>query len=267
MEKEDYNYIFLKYMSIYLNEIPSFLCDKNVNSREDVIKELSILMKKEKDKKFIKYLDRSIKELDVNDYKDNAYYKNINLNSVKDKNWKIESKSYLPYELFVYDDLDYDGDMVIPKIGYFKEEFVYPVIYQNDREWMMITPNEINTMREVVEEVNGKVVTYGLGLGYFAYMASLKENVDKVIVVEKDKEVIDLFNKYILPNFIYKDKIIVINEDAFKYNDKVKDVDYVFVDIWHDPSDGIELYKRFKNIEKDGIKYYYWIEKTMKYYI
>jgi hypothetical protein len=45
--------------------------------------------------------------------------------------------------------------------------------------------------------------------------------------------------------------------------------DYVFADIWHDPSDGVELYKRFKNLEHlmPDAEYDYWIEATMKYYL
>ena len=43
--------------------------------------------------------------------------------------------------------------------------------------------------------------------------------------------------------------------------------DFVFVDIWHDPSDGIDLYLKFKSLEKKNIKYSYWIEDTIKCYI
>lgn len=34
---------------------------------------------------------------------------------------------------------------------------------------MTITPNEIAAMQAALEEVEGKVVTFGLGLGYFAH--------------------------------------------------------------------------------------------------
>ena len=54
-------------------------------------------------------------------------------------------------------------------------------------------------MKLPVERAKGKVLTFGLGLGYFAYMCSLKEEVESVTVVEKDKSVIKLFNEIILP--------------------------------------------------------------------
>ncbi len=264
---EEYNNKILEFFSLYLNEIPTYLCDKNIKNKEEIIANLSKLGKYEDDQYFKKRLWECIFELEIDDYINNPYYKNISLKGIKGNNWKIEYISYLPYELFVYDDMENKCGRIIPKIGYFKEEFVYPCIYQNNREWMMITPNEINTMKKAIANAFGRVATYGLGLGYFSYMVSLKENVDKVIIVEKDKEVIELFKKYILPNFIYKDKIIIINMDAFEYNKTIKDIDYVFIDIWHDVGDGLDLYKRFKKEENKNIKYDYWIEESIKCYL
>ena len=75
--------------------------------------------------------------------------------------------------------------------------------------------------------------------------------------------IIDNYNDYGNMN----DKIKIINDDAFNYFKKDIYYDYVFVDIWHDPSDGIDLYLKFKSLEKDNIKYSYWIEDTLKCYI
>ena len=122
-------------------------------------------------------------------------------------------------------------------------------------------------MKKSISEATGNVLTYGLGLGYYAYMVSMKDNVESVTIVEKDKGIIDLFTRYILPQFKNKSKIKIINDDAFNYFKKDIYYDYVFVDIWHDPSDGIDLYLKFKNLEKDNIKYSYWIEDTLKCYI
>jgi AraC-like DNA-binding protein len=60
---------------------------------------------------------------------------------------------------------------------------------------MSITPNEIVTMREPVARASGRVLTLGLGLGYYAYMVHLKEDVTDVTVVEREQAVIDLFEK------------------------------------------------------------------------
>jgi spermidine synthase len=98
-------------------------------------------------------------------------------------------------------------------------------------------------------------------------MISLKENVNKITIIENNEDIINIFKKYLLPQFKFKNKIEIINDDALNYATKKLNYDYVFVDIWHDPSDGIDLYLKFKKLEVKGIKYDYWIEQTMKCYI
>lgn len=274
---EETNYYILEKLSNYLNNNSDYIDNDMINklidevdiNEEEAFRILlaTILDVSENECIMSKYFPLMLKKLEENDYINNPYYKNIKLEDILYNNWSFKNICYKPYELFVYDDLErLEDGRLIPHIGYFSSQYKYPCIYQNNREWMMITPNEINTMKRYIDEAYGHVVTYGLGLGYYAYMVSLKENVSKITIVEKDKEVIDLFNKYILPQFKNKDKIEVINMDAFKYNENVK-CDYLFIDIWHDPSDGIELYRQFKMVEKPGIKYGYWIEKTMLCYI
>lgn len=209
------------------------------------------------------YFKKSVKKLNVSEYKDNPYYKNIVVKESKYNNWEIKYESYKPYEAFIYDDLIVEGDVEIPCVGYFEEEFEYLAVLENGNEWMMITPNEINTMQGVIDSVSGDVVAFGLGLGYFAYMASLKDNVSSVTVVERDKNVIELFNKVILPKFKEKDKIKIVNDDAFKFAEKMGKYDYAFVDLWHDVSDGVNSYLKMKKLEKNNIKYFYWIEKSI----
>jgi hypothetical protein len=51
---------------------------------------------------------------------------------------------------------------------------MFPALLENDRIWMTITPNEIEIMIKPVDEAFGHVLTYGLGLGYYAYMVSKK---------------------------------------------------------------------------------------------
>lgn len=209
---------------------------------------------------------------DAEKYKNDAFYKNIKIPEIKFGEWEMRYQKIKPYEAFLKNEptLLSDGSLV-PEICFFEEEFVYPAVLQNGREWMTVTPHEINSTLPSVNECFGNVVTYGLGIGYFAYMASLKENVKTVTIVEKDKAVIDIFTKYILPQFEYKDKIIVVNGDAFEFAKEgitKNKYDYVFADTWHDASDGIEMYDKFKSLEKysPDTKFSYWIEKTLKYY-
>lgn len=216
----------------------------------------------------MRYFKVGIKRLDVKDYINNPYYLNIKVREEKIGNWEFKYEKYVPYEAFIYDDLIVKDNFIeIPRVGYFEEEFEYLAVLENNNEWMLITPNEINTMQHVIDEVSGSVVTFGLGLGYFAYMASIKDNVSNVAIVERDENVIKLFNEYILPQFNFRDKIKVIKSDAFEFAKNMNGYNYAFVDLWHDVSDGVELYLKMKSLEKDNIKYFYWIEESLKSWI
>lgn len=78
-------------------------------------------------------------------------------------------------------------------------------------------PSEIETMRAPIEEATGRVVTFGLGLGYFAYMVSEKPDVTSLDIVERSEEAIALFERNILPQFPNKEKIRIIRSDAFGF--------------------------------------------------
>lgn len=201
------------------------------------------------------------------------YYKNIKFPDAINETWEFKTMSFKPFEAFLANEsvLDKDGRL-FPRIGFFEEEFSYPAALEDGREWMTVTPHEIRTTSPAVKKSFGNVLTYGLGLGYFTYMAHLKDNVKSVTVVEKDKRVIELFTKYILPQFEHGEKINIICDDAFSFaQEKTKETfyDFIFADTWHDPSDGIEMYEKFKNAEKYSpySVYMYWIEDTLKYYM
>jgi len=217
------------------------------------------------------YFYNMIEKLSKTEFENNPYYKHIKFSPAKLKEWEIKSDYYSRYELFVKDDFKYVGERVIPNLGFFSQKFSYPAVYQNGRLWMSVTPNEINTMKEPIQKASGDVLTFGLGLGYFAYMCSLKDDVSSVTIIERDSSVIELFNKYILPQFEHKEKIKIIKIDAFEYleNNDFYPFDFVFVDIYHDAGDGKEVYQKFiKYQEKAKCKHFdFWIEKTIKYYL
>ena len=178
--------------------------------------------------------------------------------------------SYRPYELFVADDLRaYPDGAVLPVLGYFAQPFAYPVLTENGREWMTATPNEINTIRPAAEAAHGRVLTLGLGLGYFAFHALLNPRVESVTAVERSADAIRLFRERILPAFPRPERLTIMQADAFaaapalyqsgQYN-------FVFADLWHDAADGLPMYERLKQMETPGPEYRYWIEKTLEFY-
>lgn len=217
------------------------------------------------------YLPYMLKLLDIDDYKVDRYYQDIKFPNIACGRWQFKTHSYAPYEMFVRDDFEFSGGKVLPQLGYFDVEFIYPAVYQDGVLWMSVTPNEINTMAQPISKAHGNVLTFGLGLGYFAYMCLQKKEVGHVTIVERDKDVIELFKRHILPQFARNQDVTIVESDAYDYLSSMKDgeFDYAFVDIYHDAGDGREVYLEFKKFE-DRLKrteFDYWIEKTIKYYL
>lgn len=212
--------------------------------------------------------------LDEDNFLNDPFYSAVRISNGKKCNeWEIREDIIAPFTAFVCDDpLTLPDGRVIPQIGYFDTDYRCLSVLQNGREWMTMMPNELVTQRVPIQKAKGRVATYGLGLGYFAFMCALKENVESVTVVERDESVIDLFRELLLPCFKNKEKIEIVCADAFEFAEKEapkRNFDYIFADIWHDPSDGIPAYKRFKELEHlcPNTEFDYWIEKTMRLYM
>ena len=177
---------------------------------------------------------------------ENAYLNNISFEEATMGRFTIKTNTYSKYEAFHYSIPTFSPDgYMIPLIGTFRYRFKYPAIEEDGVTWMSVTPNEIITMERPIEEAHGKVLTLGCGMGYYAYMAALKENVDHVTIVERQQEVIDLFEKYILPQFECREKITIIKADACEYMKTLSDgeFDYCFADLWLGNNDLIQYIK------------------------
>ena len=222
---------------------------------------------------FEHYFTKMVRKLNPLKYMSNPHYKNIKIPAVNIGNCELSYHFFKPYEGFIRDEIVLTKEgRKIPQIGFFDREFRFSVMLEGGRVWMTITPNEIETMKVAVREAAGHVLTFGLGLGYFAYMVTQKAEVKKVTVVEKNSDCIQLFKKYILPQFHHSEKVKIIHDDAFSFAEtrlhKGK-YDFVFTDLWHDVSDGAELYIKMKNYEEKspGTRFSYWIEKSIRCYI
>ena len=164
------------------------------------------------------YFHDAVHCLETRKYRDNPYLKNIKFPDTATRHWKFTHYSYRPYEAFICNDIDIDKNLrEVPQIGFFRERFAYPAVEQDGREWMAVKPSEIETMRAPIEEATGRVVTFGLGLGYIAYMVSEKPDVTLLDIVERSEEAIALFERHILPQFPNKEKIRIIRSDAFGF--------------------------------------------------
>lgn len=208
-----------------------------------------------------------IKALNPGDFKQDCFYQKFSPIFVQKNEWAFTQLNYAPFEGFVYDELDVDLDTFAEHtpIGYFKEEFPYFAVIQNDDIWMSVIPHEINTMKEAIEKASGDVLVLGLGLGYYLYHVHLKDKVKHIRVIEKDKNVIEMFREHLLPHFEHPEKIEIIEGDAIEYIDKGDEPDFVFADLWHNVGDGEKLYLRIKSKAKNhpNTTFKYWIERSI----
>lgn len=215
------------------------------------------------------YIRPSVRMLDPKRYTENKYYRNIKIDNVKDGSWELRKESYEPYRAVICGDMTVKSDFSeVPPLGFFGEKFYFPAVLEDGNEWMTLTPVDLDTCDEAIDTAHGRVVTFGLGLGYYAYMVSEKQNVESVTVIEKSEDVIRLFNKHIFPQFTHPEKVKIICADAFEYAEKnmpAESYDYAFVDTWRDASDGAPMYERMKPLEKLSPKteFSYWIENFL----
>ena len=212
------------------------------------------------------YITPSVRVMDAERYVNNPYYRNIKIPDAKKGRWELKSESYPAYRGVIAADMIIRDDFTeIPPLGFFKEEFRFPAVLEDGNEWMTLTPVDLDTSDEAIERARGKVVTFGLGLGYYTYMVSEKNEVASVTVVEKDPDVIALFREYVLPQFSHPEKVHIVNADAFEYAEKEmpkERFDLAFVDTWRDASDGAPMYERMKRLEhlSPDTEFIYWIE-------
>jgi hypothetical protein len=207
--------------------------------------------------------------LDRGQYISNPFYQEIKPKPVTKGKWQLGYETFLPFQAVLTGDVVTNPNnhyLDSTPVGYFTDPFYYLVIKQQDVTWMSVTPFEINTMAPILEKVKGKIITLGLGLGYFASMAALKLEVNEVLVIEKDQQVIDIFLKHIYPQLPNKEKIKIIHEDAFQFlKTNKRRFDHLFVDIHHTAEDGLPIYIRMKKIEKLSSygQWHYWLESSI----
>ncbi len=266
---------YIDYLNNCSNEITSFDI-KMLSNKYDIDKSfykamLKKMRVKENDSDYARINENSniknVKQLDPNDYINDEFAKTIGFPKVRSNDWMLTKLHYLAYEGFVYNELKIDVEFYKEEtpLGFFTSDIPYLAVIEGDQIWMSVIPHEINTMKEPIRNAFGNVLVLGLGLGYYAFHVSNKDNVTDVTIIEKDEKAIHLFKEYILPKFPHKNKITIIHEDAFVYFKSMNEFDYVFSDIWHNVGDGLGLYLRIKPLELiyKNTKFDYWIETSL----
>ena len=277
LQRAETNLRVLEWFSRYLNLCPRYVQPEDVHTLvaecgvdEETAMQLMVAAAFGVDDREVeeRYLRHAVHRLNAQACRKDPYYTAIRLPETARGRWRMGYRTIEPYELFTSDDLLVLPDgREIPQTGFFTESFRAPIVEENGREWMTVTPSEINTMTADIQAAFGKVAVFGLGLGYYAFMVSQKPEVTRVVVVERDPEVISLFREFILPQFPNRAKITLVEADAYEFADKMEPehFDCAYVDIWHDVLDGVAMYLRMKRLEcrSPGTKFLYWIEPSM----
>ena len=229
---------------------------KSVGSNEEIIEQLYDFYQLDKDNEdnqaiMDDFFLKRLKKLDSKEYIDNPYVQNIKEAGRYNK-YALKMIDYAQYQLFPYDEITIGPDYKeYSAIGYFDKPFSYLALTEGNNIWMSLNPNEIETMKPYIEKAHGNVLVLGLGLGYVPYMMSLKDDVKHITIIEKDQDIINLFNQMLFPHFKNQNKITIIKDDAINYVKHNQIFDYIFADLWHSPEDGLPLFIKLKRINQN----------------
>ena len=150
-------------------------------------------------------------------------------------------------------------------LGYFEEDIRMPALHEGDTVWMAPAVSEFTSMEEGIRKGHGKCLTFGLGIGLIVYMWLRKEEVTEVTIVEFNEDVIQLFQKHILPQFPEGKSVTIIHGDAFDYSTEnfLSQFDYVYVDFWESTEDGLTYYTKLMETGVDLPHVDFWIEESI----
>lgn len=202
------------------------------------------------------------------EYTHTPYNSHIHLENIHSHGFEYATYTMPAHELFNVSVIQNDPNRELNDslmLRAFDEPYEAAVLMQDGEFWMSDTPQEANTINPYALKAHGNVVTFGLGIGYFVYMALLNPKVKHVSVVEQSPEVIAMFKEYLLPQFPRSKDITIIQGDAFEYYNKefLSQFDYSFADIWKSNDDGFEMImKMLENYLPPYEKADFWIEST-----
>ncbi|MFA9422190.1 MAG: hypothetical protein ACERLG_01340 [Sedimentibacter sp.] len=211
-----------------------------------------------------------ILELSASEFYDMPYNKNIELKALNNSKTGIELK-YYNLKKGHLEPVDFGNKDIYLKnytsLAYYDKDIKSTVIVENGESWMSPNLAEKNTMALPIKKAHGNVLTFGLGIGYFPYNCILKDEVESVTIVEKNSDIIKLFKEIILPQFNTMKTIKIIEGDLFDYyNDAfLNSFDYIFVDVWKNETDGLELYEQMMKKDVSTKNIDYWIEDAILY--
>lgn len=134
-------------------------------------------------------------------------------------------------------------------------------LYENELPWMFYTPSTKRASTEVFSSYDlayGNVLITGFGFGMLANWLANKPEVTSITVLEKSKEVIDL---YLRNNKLPKNKpFIILYEDANVYKD-IKHYDCILLDHLDHEQDMIETARNIGDRISHDVMWFWPLEK------
>ncbi|MDF2677765.1 MAG: hypothetical protein K0Q97_2092 [Bacillota bacterium] len=200
---------------------------------------------------------------------DNPYFRDIKLNYVDSDTVNYDNINIKKRTLMSMNFHEPMGKYLFHHhpIGYFETDVQMPVLMQGSTVWMSPAISEMESMKDGINKGHGKCLAMGLGIGFLPYSWLLKDEIKEVTVVEFNKDVIDLFENYIRPQFKTDKKLEIIHGDAIEYYNEefLNKFDYVYVDFWESTDDGLKSLTKLmeKNINLPHVDY--WIENSILY--
>lgn len=229
----------------------------------------SLKLYEKADEEYLRTLFQFARKFTVNDFYSNDYLRILDIPDKKIGKFYLTHSTYDRGEFLQYEIPDVLSELVVPKVGFFSGKVSFPTIYEGSMPWVSVCPSETSSMQDGIDKAHDRCLVLGLGLGYFPFMISQKDNVKSITIVELSSEIIQIFNECILPQIPNKSKIKVVQADALEYMNNVQDgeFDYCYADIWENQFDGADCYEKILPHENrlPMMQFEYWIEKAIKW--
>ncbi len=182
--------------------------------------------------------------LSTDDWENSPYHSHVSLDLVKNAHFSYQTQKTAGHELFNTDAIQKDPDHELNdwmKLRAMDRNFDAIYLYQDEKDWMMDAPSEAATNDVPAAKAHGNVLTFGLGIGYFIYMALQNPAVTSITCIENSPQVIEMFQRYLYPQFPHEKTVTILSGDAYAlFNEEyLSKYDYVFTDIWQSSQDGL----------------------------
>jgi hypothetical protein len=143
------------------------------------------------------------------------------------------------------------------------------------KTWMSDAPGEYFGMMDLVNRIRPKyqdgelvkqnVLVGGLGLGLIVFLLKLRVDIDRVFVIEIEKDVLQMVFPYIRKFYHAPEVLITLGDflvDLPKLKEKRFNVDVIIADIWQtNNAEGKRLFRKTKDIMEENYpnaQHLYW---------